>query len=252
MRLYHFLSDVKQVGKLTKKISNLPDSYIQRAMEQVEWKTPRGYPWYQKRTVGRKKYFFDADRPWSIDFKLRNEIGKHNKPYVLEPVKDWSFFIGDRVEVLVGKDKGKQGFVVEIFEERNWVIVEGLNCKLKKQEAAGKTFHLQEEQPLLVTREISHVDPVDLKPCKTEWRYTESGEKVRVSMRSGRIIPMPKKAEATVDYKAPSLYIDGEKDTPSAEMVKITFEPALKTFEMEIMEEMGIQEDRVPAPSYWY
>lgn len=27
----------------------------------------------------------------------------------------------------MGKDKGKQGFVVQIIPERNWVIVDGLN-----------------------------------------------------------------------------------------------------------------------------
>jgi len=33
-----------------------------------------------------------------------------------------------QVEVLVGKDKGKQGTVNCIIKERNWVYVEGLNC----------------------------------------------------------------------------------------------------------------------------
>ena len=29
------------------------------------------------------------------------------------------------------------------------------------------------------------------KPTEVEWRYTEEGERVRVSLRSGRIIPLP-------------------------------------------------------------
>jgi len=33
-----------------------------------------------------------------------------------------------QVEILVGKDKGKQGLVNCIIKERNWVYVEGLNC----------------------------------------------------------------------------------------------------------------------------
>lgn len=32
-----------------------------------------------------------------------------------------------QVEVLVGRDKGKQGIVEKIVYERNWVFVEGLN-----------------------------------------------------------------------------------------------------------------------------
>jgi large subunit ribosomal protein L24 len=45
---------------------------------------------------------------------------------------------------------------------------------------------------------------------------------------------------------------ESEKDTKASEVTEITFEPALKTFEMDMMERMGIEEDRVPAKTYWY
>jgi large subunit ribosomal protein L24 len=45
---------------------------------------------------------------------------------------------------------------------------------------------------------------------------------------------------------------ESEKDTKASDVTEITFEPALKTFEIDIMERMGIQEDRVPAKTYWY
>lgn len=38
---------------------------------------------------------------------------------------------GDRVEIMVGKDKGKQGIISQVIQERNWVIVEGLNTHLR-------------------------------------------------------------------------------------------------------------------------
>jgi hypothetical protein len=44
------------------------------------------------------------------------------------------------------------------------------------------------------------------KSSAIEWRYTEAGEKVRVSVRSGRIIPIPKAAEETYDYKTKATY----------------------------------------------
>lgn len=40
-----------------------------------------------------------------------------------------------------------------------------------------------------------------------EWRYTEEGERVRVSLRSERIIPIPVEHQETLDYKAKHLYI---------------------------------------------
>lgn len=33
---------------------------------------------------------------------------------------------------------------------------------------------------------------------------------------------------------------------------RITFQPTLKTFEMDIAEKMGIKDDRVPTKVYWY
>jgi len=48
------------------------------------------------------------------------------------------------------------------------------------------------------------------------------------------------------------MFPESEKDTKAPEVTAITFEPALKTFEMDIMEQMGIKEDRVPAKTYWY
>lgn len=113
-------------------------------------------------------------------------------------------------------------------------------------------IYYQKEQPLLVTTEVTLVDPSDLKPTTFEWRFTEEGEKVRVSTRTGRIIPIPASNEETRDYKTKAAYKEQPKDTVSAEVDKITFEPKLCTFEMDIMEKMGIKEDRVPPKSYWY
>lgn len=70
--------------------------------------------------------------------------------------------------MLVGRDKGKQGIVQQIIQERNWIIVEGLNTKLVSM---GKTkkfpgIFILEEQPLLVTTDVALVDPSDLSVLK--------------------------------------------------------------------------------------
>lgn len=242
------------IGKWSKQYANLPDRYIERTMNQVYWKNPKG-PQYRPNTeIKRKKFHFSIYRPWTAEFRQQNAPGRHHKKVFVEPIKEWSFFRGDRVEVLVGRDKGKQGIVKSIIEERNWVLVEGLNCYLKVL-GKDKNFpgvYVKMENPLLVTNEVALVDPSDLKPTKVEWRYTEEGEKVRVSMRSGRIIPMPASMEETIDYKSKATYKEQPKDTKSDDVAEITFEPKLKTFEMELMDEMGIKEDRIPAKTYWY
>ncbi|GBP83906.1 Probable 39S ribosomal protein L24, mitochondrial [Eumeta japonica] len=252
MRLFNFLS--KKVGDLTIKYSNLPESYVKRSYEQIYWKNPVGYPQYPKAVIARRKYRFTTNRPWSFQFRLQNELNTLRKKVFLEPVGEWIIFRGDRVEVMVGRDKGKQGIVSQVIQERNWVIVEGLNTHhrilAKDKNFPGLT--VKSEAPLLVTTDVKLVDPETLKPTEAEWRYTEEGEKVRVSKATSRIIPIPKMAEETYDYKTKNAYVENEKDTKADKVTEITFEPKLKTFEMDIMDSMGITEDRIPAKSFWY
>uniref|UniRef100_A0A0K8TRN0 Large ribosomal subunit protein uL24m n=1 Tax=Tabanus bromius TaxID=304241 RepID=A0A0K8TRN0_TABBR len=252
MRLTRTL--LSKVHDLTAKYANFPDSYVKRSMEQVYWKTPRGKPNYLPRTVERKRFRFTTNRPWTGQFRQQNLPGVVRKKVFVEPIEDWSFFKGDRVEVLVGKDKGKQGIVTQIIPERNWVIVEGLNCHYrivgKDKDFPGIT--IKSEAPLLCDKDVCLVDPSDLQATKFAWRYTEEGDKVRVSTRTGRIIPIPKANEETVDYKTKGTYIEREKDTKADVVTEVTFEPKLKTFEMDIMDEMGIKEEGEPRRTYWY
>ncbi|XP_026844238.1 probable 39S ribosomal protein L24, mitochondrial [Drosophila persimilis] len=247
MRITQFLA-----SKL-KNFSNLPKEYIERSRKQVYWQTPREKN-YLPRTVERKRFRYTTNRPWTGQFRQQNMPATMRRKVLIEPVEDWSFFRGDRIEVLVGKDKGKQGIVTQVIPERNWVIVEGLNWHYRRV-GAEKEFPgiiIKSEAPLHVLNDIRLVDPSDLLGTEFEWRFTEEGEKVRVSMRSGRIIPIPETNNQTHDYKTPNAYIEREKDTPAAVVGEITFQPKLSTFEMDIMEEMGIKEERTPAKSYWY
>ncbi|XP_076237328.1 mitochondrial ribosomal protein L24 [Calliopsis andreniformis] len=243
-----------RIGDWSKKYSNLPDRYINRVTEQIYWRTPRGKPQYLPRTIQRKNLYFSIYRPWTHQYQMQNRPRVTHKYVHVEPIAEWSFFRGDRVEVLVGSDKGKQGIVYDIIQERNWIIVEGLNTKL---ECIGKNknfpgVYRRVEKPLLVTTQVQLVDPLDLKGTPIEWRYTEEGERVRVSCRTGRIIPIPASSEETIDYKAPELYKEQPKDTTEDDVKEVTFEAKLKTFEMDIMDQMGIKEDRIPKKYYWY
>lgn len=69
-----------------------------------------------------------------------------------------------QVEVLTGRDKGKQGIVSAVIQERNWVVVEGLNTHLRRI-GKDKDFPgsvVVSEAPLLVTTDVALVDPSDL------------------------------------------------------------------------------------------
>ncbi len=202
----------------------------------------------------KKRLYYNEYRPWEAGFKEANRYGTKNPPLLVEPIKRWNVFVGDRVEILVGKDAGKHGIVNSIIKERNWVFVEGLNCEYKMidQHPGSMPTCMRNEKPLLVTTQVKLVDPSDGKPADTEWRFTEKGTEVRVSVRTGRIIPLPDGYEAGDDLVIPAKYLEGDKDTTDKELKEVTFTPQLVTFEKDIMERMGIKEDREHAKTYWY
>ena len=56
-----------------------------------------------------------------------------------------------------------------------------------------------------------------------------------------------------MDYKSRTGYIlNKDKDTAPAVVEDITYEPKLATFEMDVMDQMGIKEERIPRKTWWY
>ncbi|KAL2080145.1 hypothetical protein ACEWY4_023938 [Coilia grayii] len=205
------------------------------------------------KVVVPRNYRYGTNRPWTVSAQRRNPAGKQRRKVFVDQIPDeeWSVFKGDTVEILAGKDKGKQGKVVQVFRKRNWVILEGLNTHYRYIGKSGdyRGTYIASEAPLLLS-EISIIDPTDRKPTEVEWRFTEEGEKVRVSLRTGRIIPKPPVQRR--DGIIPEQWKDGPKDTSTEDVLRKTYMPSLKTLQEEVMEAMGIQEDRRHRTSYWY
>merc|ERR550519_3287544 len=165
------------------------------------------------------------------------------------------WFRGDVVEVLKGPDKGKHGIINKIVQERNWVTVEGLNFEheVVGQRGSFPGMVQTKEKPLIVTTDIKLVDPSTDLATDVDWQYTEDGRKTRVSVKTGVEIPIPTAAEETIEFQKKEEYkANAEKDTLPKEVEKVTYEPTLATFEMDIMRIMGIKEDRVAKKTYWY
>ncbi|XP_056157826.1 probable 39S ribosomal protein L24, mitochondrial [Lampris incognitus] len=200
-----------------------------------------------------KNYRYGTNRPWTVAAKRRNPPAMKRKKIFVEPIanEDFSVFKGDTVEILNGKDKGKQGKVTQVFRKRNWVILEGLNTHYRY---VGKSMdyrglYISSEAPLLI-RDIALIDPTDRKPTEVEWKFTEEGDRVRVSLRTGRIIPKP--IVQRRDGIVPEQWKDGPKDTNPEDTLERTYLPSLKTLEEEVMEKLGIQETRRHRTSFWY
>ncbi|CAF3350450.1 unnamed protein product [Rotaria socialis] len=200
-------------------------------------------------------WVYTNDPPWTDLAQRKNDPRQgHHRPQLIEPLKTWDFFRGDVVEVMVGKDKGKQGNISAYIRELNAVFVSGLNLEIQRINggAIAATSIAAKEKPLIVPHQVRLIDPYDGKPCTIEWRYTAEGELVRVSTRSGRIIPKSPAWEETSDYAKKSTYKPGLDDTIDAELKRVTFEPKLLTVAEELMQANGIVETRKRGPVYIY
>jgi large subunit ribosomal protein L24 len=94
---------------------------------------------------------------------------------------------GDRVVVLSGKDRGKEGVVMRALPKEGKVIVEGVNVAKKHQRATRMTMQggiIDKDMPLDVSN-VAVVSPGDGKPTRVGYRFDDHGNKIRVCKRTG-------------------------------------------------------------------
>jgi large subunit ribosomal protein L24 len=102
---------------------------------------------------------------------------------------------GDLVQVITGKDKGKQGKVIVAMPREDRVIVEGVN-RVKKHIKAGQTQRGSKTGGIITTEAPIHVSNVALvveqdgKKVTTRigYRFDDNGSKIRVARRTGEDI----------------------------------------------------------------
>jgi len=101
---------------------------------------------------------------------------------------------GDTVQLLAGKDKGKQGQVLAVDPERNRVYVQGLNMikrhvrpdQMLGADAPQSGGVIESEGGIHISN-VSLLDPKDGKPTRVGV-IRENGNRIRVAKRSGERI----------------------------------------------------------------
>ncbi len=96
---------------------------------------------------------------------------------------------GDRVEVIAGKDRGKQGEVMRVIPRREQVIVEGVNTAKKHQRATRTTMQggiIDKDMPI----HVSNVMIVcgQCGPVRVGFEVDDDGNKVRVCKSCGSAV----------------------------------------------------------------
>jgi large subunit ribosomal protein L24 len=96
---------------------------------------------------------------------------------------------GDRVVILAGRDKGRQGAVLKVLPKDERVLVEGLNIVHRHTRASQSDPQggiKDKEAPLHVSN-VALVDPKTGGPTRVGFRV-EDGKKVRFAKKSGEVI----------------------------------------------------------------
>ncbi|AQW21608.1 50S ribosomal protein L24 [Lentilactobacillus curieae] len=96
---------------------------------------------------------------------------------------------GDKVRVISGKDKGKEGTVKKTIASKDRVIVEGVNM-IKKHSKASSTNPqggiVDTEAPIHVSN-VMLIDPSTNEPTRVGFKV-EDGKKVRFSKKTQKAI----------------------------------------------------------------
>jgi large subunit ribosomal protein L24 len=94
---------------------------------------------------------------------------------------------GDRVRVLSGKDKGKEGEVMRALPREGKVIVDGVNVARKSQRPTRTTQQggiIDKDMPIQVSN-VALVCPSCGKPTRVGYTIDKSGEKARICKKCG-------------------------------------------------------------------
>ncbi|MDD6323017.1 MAG: 50S ribosomal protein L24 [Bacilli bacterium] len=92
---------------------------------------------------------------------------------------------GDKVIVIAGKDKGKEGTVTKTLKNDNKVIVEGVNIVKKHiKPNGGENGRIAEVEAPIHVSNVMMLDPKTKKGTKIGYTTNKDGKKIRVSRKS--------------------------------------------------------------------
>jgi large subunit ribosomal protein L24 len=97
--------------------------------------------------------------------------------------------VGDKVKVIAGSNKGKEGKIIKTFKNSNRVLVEGVNIVKKHNKGNGQQSGgiLDMEAPINASN-VMIIDPKTNKTTRIGHEVTKDGKKVRVTKKSNEKI----------------------------------------------------------------
>ncbi len=92
---------------------------------------------------------------------------------------------GDKVVVIAGKSKGKEGTIISVLKDEDKVVVEGVNMVKKHIKPNGQQSGsiVEKEAPIHISN-VMIVDPKTKKATRIGHTTNKAGKKVRVARKS--------------------------------------------------------------------
>ena len=92
---------------------------------------------------------------------------------------------GDKVVVIAGKDKGKEGKIIKTLRAENKVVVEGINMVKKHVKPNGQTAGsiVDMEAPIHASN-VMIIDPKTKKGTRVGHTTDKKGKKIRIARKS--------------------------------------------------------------------
>ncbi len=93
--------------------------------------------------------------------------------------------VGDKVVVITGKDKGKEGTITKVLRNENKVVIEGINVAKKHVKPNGQTAGsiIDIELPINASN-VMIIDPKTKKPSRIGHTTDKNGKKIRIAKKS--------------------------------------------------------------------
>lgn len=100
-----------------------------------------------------------------------------------------NFKTGDKVVVIAGKDKGKEGKIIKTLKAENRVVVEGVNIVKKTVKPNGQNpGSITELEAPIHASNVMIIDPKTKKRTRIGHTTDKKGKKIRITKKSNENI----------------------------------------------------------------
>ena len=120
----------------------------------------------------------NAYRQGNLKNKIMMKKHKNNN------YRQWAIKTGDLVQVITGKDKKKQGKVIEVDRTLGRVKIEGMKMQTHYKKDAGLVL----KEGFMHISNVMLLDPEAKKVTRYKFGVNEEGKKIRMSVVSNKAI----------------------------------------------------------------